>query len=158
MDAFGRTHRYRDRRCQAGRVHEKEFCINSCSSLIAFRNPWFCYVRNSSTILYRMALPATENRSAGIYLNTPWRPIRLSLLRLSEVVGQLKDLSLRLRMGVTIDGLLNSVESEKRQMCFASHFFDFEAHVVQALGLLGALFQWRSGFNWRVQFGKLSAH
>jgi len=59
-----------------------------------------------------MALPATENRSAGIYLNTPWRPIRLSLLRLSEVVGQLKDLSLRLRMGVTIDDLLNSVESE----------------------------------------------
>ena len=59
-----------------------------------------------------MALPPTENRSAGIYLNTPWRPIRLSLLRLSEVVGQLKDLSLRLRMGVTIDDLLNSVESE----------------------------------------------
>jgi len=72
---------------------------------------------------------------------------------LSEVVGQLKDLSLRLRMGVTIDGLLNSVESEKRQMCFASHFFDFVAHVVQALGLLGALFQWRSGFNWRAFIG-----
>ena len=112
MDAFGRTHRYRDRRCQAGRVHEKEFCISSCSSLTALRNPWFCYVRNSSTILYRMAFPATENRSVGIYLNTPWQPIRLSLLRLSEVVGQLKDLSLRLRMGVTIDDLLNSVGFE----------------------------------------------
>ena len=56
-----------------------------------------------------MALPATENRSAGIYMNTLWWPIRLSLLRLSEVVVQLKDFSLRLRMGVTIDDLLNSV-------------------------------------------------
>ena len=78
MDAFGRTHRYRDRRCQAGRVHEKEFCISSCSSLTALRNPWFCYVRSSS----------------------------------SKVVVQLKDLSLRLRMGVTIDDLLNSVGFE----------------------------------------------
>ena len=112
MDAFGQTHRYRGRRCQAERVYEKEFCINSCSSLIAFRNPWFCYVRNSSTILYRMAFPATENRSVGIYLNTPWQPIRLSLLRLSEVVVQLKNLSLPLRMGVTIDDLLNSVGFE----------------------------------------------
>ena len=33
-------------------------------------------------------------------------------------------------------------------MCFASHFFDFVIHIVEALGLLGALFQWQSGFNW----------
>ena len=53
MDVFGRTHRYRGADVKQGEYMKTNFALTLVvRSLIAFRNPWFCSIRNGSTILY----------------------------------------------------------------------------------------------------------